>query len=180
MAYRPRPSSEPVPPTGRAPSPRGWDILHHRGGLLMVSRKARQHEYPDDIFADTRMTFGEHIEELRTRMIRAIMWLLVFLVLGFILDAVGEAVGRKQVGIGRPMMEVITDPVETQVRDFDNRRNVQDAAQKLASLTNTPDEEIERIREKLRENGWALSDLTEDERQKLLGAPQPMPMVIPT
>ena len=146
----------------------------------MVSRKAQQHEYPDDIFADTRMTFGEHIEELRTRMIRAISWLMVFLVIGFILDAVGEAVGNKKIGIGRPMMEAIADPVETQVRDFYNRRNEKDAAKKLAEITSTPEEEIERIRQKLRDNGNALSELTEDERTKLMGAPQSMPMVIPT
>src|SRR5437588_780926 len=50
----------------------------------MVARKKKSQEYPDDIFADTRMTFGEHIEELRFRMIRALMWLLLFLVIGFI------------------------------------------------------------------------------------------------
>src|SRR5437764_678019 len=83
----------------------------HRGGPLMVAREKKSHEYPDDIFADSRMTFGEHIEELRFRMIRALMWLLLFLVLGFVLDAVGEAVGNKNIGIGRPMLEVITEPV---------------------------------------------------------------------
>ena len=30
------------------------------------------HPDPDDMFADTRMTFGEHIEDLRTHLIRAI------------------------------------------------------------------------------------------------------------
>jgi len=29
-------------------------------------------EYPDDIFADTRMSFGDHLEELRQRMITAL------------------------------------------------------------------------------------------------------------
>jgi sec-independent protein translocase protein TatC len=145
----------------------------------MVARQTKDREYPDDIFADTRMTFGEHIEELRTRMIRAIAWLMVFLVIGFILDAVGEAVGNKKIGIGRPMLEVITDPVESQVRDFYNRRAERETAKKLAELTSTPEEEIERIRAKLKENGEALASLTEDERNKLMGAPQSMPMVIP-
>ncbi len=27
---------------------------------------------PDDMFADTRMSFGEHIEDLRTHLLRAI------------------------------------------------------------------------------------------------------------
>jgi sec-independent protein translocase protein TatC len=146
----------------------------------MVARKNKAHEYPDDIFADTRMTFGEHIEELRVRMIRGLAALMVLLVFGFILDAIGEAIGNKKVGIGRPMLEVITDPVESQVRDFYNRRTEKEAAKKLAELTNTPEDEIEQIRQKLKENGDSLSELTADERQKLLGAPQPMPVVIPT
>src|SRR5438067_12974741 len=97
----------------------------------MVALKTQHDEYPDDIFAETRMTFGEHIEELRTRMIRALMWLMLFLVLGFILDAVGESVGNKNIGIGRPMLSVMTDPVESQVRDFYYRRNLKTKAAKL-------------------------------------------------
>ena len=65
--------------------------------------KSKPDEYPDDIFKDTRMTFGEHIDELRTRMIRAIYVLMVFLVLGFILDAIWESIGNDKVTIGKPM-----------------------------------------------------------------------------
>jgi sec-independent protein translocase protein TatC len=146
----------------------------------MVARKKDAHEYPDDIFADSRMTFGEHIEELRARMIRALVWLMVFLVIGFILDAIGEAVGKKQLGIGRPMLEVITDPVESQVRDFYNRRVEKEGAKKLAELTNHPEDEIRQIQEKLKKEEYNLTALTAEERQKLLGAPQPMPAIIPT
>src|SRR5581483_1773478 len=146
----------------------------------MVAREKTVHEYPDDIFADTRMTFGEHIDELRTRMIRALLWLMVFLFIGVILDAVGEGVGNKKIGVGRPMLEVITDPIETQVRDFYNRRTETEAAKKLAELTNTPEDEVRRIQEKLKENEYNLTALTADERAKLLGAPQPMPAILPT
>jgi sec-independent protein translocase protein TatC len=38
---------------------------------------------PDDMFADTRMTFGEHIEDLRTHLIRAILGFLVAMVASF-------------------------------------------------------------------------------------------------
>src|ERR671930_305289 len=104
------------------------------------------------------MTFGEHIDELRTRMLRALWWLLLFLVIGFVLDAVGEAVGNKKIGIGRPMLEVITDPVESQVRDFYNRRNEKEATEKLATMTNSTAEEIAAIQQKVKEYG--LSSLT--------------------
>ena len=146
----------------------------------MVARPSQPHEYPDDIFAESRMTFGEHIDELRTRMIRALAWLMLFLFLGVILDAVGEGVGNKRIGVGRPMLDVITDPVETQVRDFYNRRNEVETANKLTGLTNNPDDEIRRIQEKLKQKEFNLNEMTADERAKLLGAPQAMPAIIPT
>ena len=146
----------------------------------MVARKSKRDEYPDDIFAQTRMSFGEHIEELRVRMIRALMWLLLFLVLGFILDGIGESVDNKNIGIGRPMLAVMTDPVESQVRDFYYRRNTKTEAEKLTGLTSSDPEEVRLIRQKLEENGNNLSALSLEERRKLLGAPQEMPVVIPT
>jgi sec-independent protein translocase protein TatC len=83
------------------------------------------YDYPDDIFADTRMTFGEHIEELRFRMLQAIKGLLFFLVIGFVLDGLGSAIDNENppVGLGRVVMGWITEPVETQVRAFYFERN---------------------------------------------------------
>ena len=40
---------------------------------------------PDDMFAETRMTFGEHIEDLRVHLIRAILGFLVAMVASFFL-----------------------------------------------------------------------------------------------
>ena len=37
----------------------------------------------EDLFADTRMSFGEHIEELRTHLIRAIKGLVFCITIGF-------------------------------------------------------------------------------------------------
>lgn len=75
-------------------------------------------DYSDDIFADSRMTFGEHIEELRKYLWRAIKGLLFFLVIGFVLDAVGSVLDVRWIGVGRPMMDIITEPVREQVRAF--------------------------------------------------------------
>ena len=41
---------------------------------------------PDDLFADTRMTFGEHIEELRWHLWRAILGFLIALVASFFIS----------------------------------------------------------------------------------------------
>jgi sec-independent protein translocase protein TatC len=146
----------------------------------MVARKRQSIEYPDDIFDNTRMSFGDHIEELRKHMLRAIYGLLVCLVIGFILDGIGEAVGNKNIGVGKPMLAVITDPVESQVRDFYNRRNEKAARERLAGLVNTSADEVEAIKKKLADSDNNLTALTADERRKLLGVPEVMPVVIPT
>ena len=138
--------------------------------------KAQLPDYGEDMFAESRMSLGEHIEELRYRMIAALKWLLFFLVIGFILDGIGGAVGNENIGIGKPMLKVITEPVETQARDFYYRRARKNADEKLANLNRTDPAEIRAIREKMARGGGGLSDLTSDERRKLLGDPREMPV----
>jgi sec-independent protein translocase protein TatC len=147
---------------------------------MAAKKRAKRDEYPDDIFANTRMSFGDHIEELRQRMFAAIKWLLLFLVIGFILDAIGEAVGNPKIGIGKPMLKVITDPVEQQVRDFYNRRIERVTNERFAQQVNSTPDEIARIRQKLKDNENNLSALTAEEKAKLLISTQPMPVILPT
>lgn len=142
--------------------------------------KEKYNEYPDDMFADTRMSLGEHIEELRYRMLNALKCLLFFLVIGFVLDAVGKSIGNDNIGVGMPMLDVITEPVKQQTRDFYYRQAEKSANEKLAQLTESTPEEIARIRQKLKDSENNLSALTADERRKLLGSPEEMPVFIPT
>lgn len=138
----------------------------------------RNQNYPDDIFADTRMSFGDHIDVLRTHLLRAIYGLLIVLIGGFVLDFVGDQLGYDYIGVGRPMLKVIADPVEKQVRDFYAQRNEQNL-DKLPQLTGTPrlsEEELAELNKKVRKDG--LTALTDEERQKLLSTPIEMPMVI--
>jgi sec-independent protein translocase protein TatC len=65
------------------------------------------HPDPDDMFADTRMTFGEHIEDLRTHLIRAIY--------GFILGMVIALFFAKGI------LGVITAPVDRELDRFEAR-----------------------------------------------------------
>ena len=137
-------------------------------------------DYPDDIFDNTRMSFGDHIEELRSRLIKALLGLAFCLIIGFILDGVGDYMGRPNFGMGRPAMRIITEPVESQVRNFYARRTASGPAQdKLKGITRTDPVEVERIRQKLRDNDGDLSALTDDERRALLGADKTMPMLVP-
>src|SRR5689334_21517869 len=63
---------------------------------------------PDDFFSETRMTFGDHIEELRIHLWRAIIGFGVALFLSFF--------------IGKAAVDFITAPVKQQLRAFYNRR----------------------------------------------------------
>src|SRR5437899_12704394 len=68
-------------------------------------------DHNDDMFADTRMSFGEHIEELRTYLIRAILGFCVAMGVSFL--------------VGRPVLrEIIIKPVEEQLQAiYDVRYN---------------------------------------------------------
>jgi sec-independent protein translocase protein TatC len=83
---------------------------------------SRNHLDEDDIFADTRMSFGDHIEDLRKHLWRAIGGLIVCMLGGFILDGLGDMVNEPRIGIGRPLMEVIKRPVSIALEDFYDRR----------------------------------------------------------
>jgi sec-independent protein translocase protein TatC len=140
----------------------------------------RSHDYPDDIFDQTRMSFGDHIEELRSRLLKAIYGLLFFLIIGFILDSIGEQLDKPWLGIGRPMMRVITEPVESQARAFYARRN-ELAKKRLPTVTTAnvnPDEE-RLVREKLARYAGDLSQLSSDELAVLRASPREMPVMLP-
>jgi sec-independent protein translocase protein TatC len=83
----------------------------------------RQDKYvdPEDMFADTRMSFGDHIEELRLHLWRAIVGFGVCLILGFVLDGIGSVTGWP-IGIGRPLLGLISEPVTQQLEKFYDRR----------------------------------------------------------
>ncbi|WP_020470799.1 twin-arginine translocase subunit TatC [Zavarzinella formosa] len=89
---------------------------------MFGSRPRHGKDYGDDFFKESRMSFGDHLDELRTRMWRAIKGLAFCLVIGFALDALGDALGQKWLGVGKPMLKIITDPVESQVKEFYHER----------------------------------------------------------
>ena len=65
-------------------------------------------EYSEDLFADTRMSFGDHLEDLRTHLIRAIAGFLVAMLFSFI--------------PGYWLLEFIARPVEEEVNRFYDKR----------------------------------------------------------
>jgi sec-independent protein translocase protein TatC len=78
-----------------------------------MKRRADAAPDPEDLFADTRMSFGDHLEDLRLHLWRAIQGFLVAMVLSFV--------------IGKPAMYVlIIRPVEQQLdayyREYKEKR----------------------------------------------------------
>jgi sec-independent protein translocase protein TatC len=63
---------------------------------------------PEDIFKDTRMSFGDHIEELRAHLLRAIYGLVVGMVIALL--------------FAKWVFAIITGPVEAQLMVFYNNR----------------------------------------------------------
>lgn len=63
---------------------------------------------PEDMFQDSRMSFGDHIEELRTHLWKGIYGFGIALVLSFF--------------VGKPVLEFIAAPVEAQMKKFFDRR----------------------------------------------------------
>src|SRR5207247_3803714 len=98
----------------------------------------------------------------------------------FVLDGIGDMVGNKNIGVGKPMLRVLTYPVESQVRNFYYRRSLKVAGEKLEKFEDSGDEEIERIKKKLEKYENDLDKLTEEEQRLLIGVPEKMPMRLPT
>ena len=73
-------------------------------------------DYSEDFFANTRMSFGDHIEELRTHLWRAIIGFGIGLILSFL--------------VGYPVLRFIVAPVENQLLKIYNKR-VDEAKKKM-------------------------------------------------
>lgn len=76
----------------------------------------------DDFFKDSRMSFGDHLEVLRSHLWRAIYGLMFCMVIGFVLDGIGAALGNRSIGIGRPLMDAIQAPVRQALVEFYDKR----------------------------------------------------------
>jgi sec-independent protein translocase protein TatC len=68
----------------------------------------------DDLFQSSTMTFGEHLEELRTCLIRAAAGLAVAVLLGFF--------------VARPVVHLIEEPLRRALGDYYSKRAIETAA----------------------------------------------------
>jgi sec-independent protein translocase protein TatC len=92
-----------------------------------------RNEHDEDFFAESRMSFGDHLDELRTRLLRSIKAVFVFVLASFLLDSAGQSLGLPWLGIGKPVLDFITEPVKSQVKEFYRKRTEQAKERLLAS-----------------------------------------------
>src|SRR5262249_44075603 len=113
---------------------------------------------PDDYFAETRMSFGDHIEDLRAHLWRAIWGFLIALFFSFFL--------------GRFVMDLITAPVKTQLDRFYERR-VQKVLAEKTDLTRSNQATEFREFEFLRSQLTAIArGLDPDPRRPVIQTPE--------
>jgi len=141
----------------------------------------RTKDYSDDFFAQTRMSFGDHLEELRWRMWAALKGLLFCLVLGFVLDSVGTMMDWPNFGIGKPVLELIKKPVEDQMNRFYDNRAWQAIEDQMGPIKETNPELRRKVEEQRREKKRYFME--QSERMRLssseeLNIPQPLAVKI--
>ncbi|MFM7245317.1 MAG: twin-arginine translocase subunit TatC [Planctomycetaceae bacterium] len=78
----------------------------------------------DDLFQSSTMTFGEHLEELRTCLIRAAAGLAVTVLLGFF--------------VARPVVHLIEEPLRRALGDYYSKRAIETAADWQARTAGGP------------------------------------------
>jgi sec-independent protein translocase protein TatC len=102
---------------------------------------------PEDMFAHTRMSLGDHIEELRRHMLKAVGGFLIAMVIGFF--------------ISNPVLHFINAPVEAELMKLDKKHRQEKMDEYLAKLKAMP------LADQYREYPLVIPD---SETARLLGA----------
>jgi sec-independent protein translocase protein TatC len=102
--------------------------------------KFKKQTYSEDMFADTRMSFGDHLEDLRIHLWRALYWFFFMIIGVFILDGIGLITKWKipytnvQIGVGYPVFRFMISPIQQELSEYRIRR----AKKILETLENDP------------------------------------------
>ncbi|HYT90955.1 MAG TPA: twin-arginine translocase subunit TatC [Gemmataceae bacterium] len=79
------------------------------------------HSSADDYFEPTRMPLGNHLEELRRHLWRAVAGFAAIVSCCFLLDLIGYLT-ETNIGVGKPVMDWICQPVEQELQQLYDRR----------------------------------------------------------
>lgn len=114
--------------------------------------KRTREQYDEDLFKDTTMTFGEHLEELRACLFKAIVGLAVGFLLGLALSG--------------PVVRAIKSPLTRALTSFQTNKSEENVRAKLAELREAGyplPEEIEKDPEKVEAFIQSVADKKFDE-----------------
>jgi sec-independent protein translocase protein TatC len=143
-------------------------MSHFRCALLKQPRRDA-----DEPFGDTRMALGDHVEDLRRHLWRAVLGLGFVVLLCFALDALGY-VTDIPVGVGKPAMDLIVRPVDRALQAFHERhvhRVTQDLLQGTAAARAADAPREVTIELDLREVAYHLAPLLGLKPRDLEGQP---------
>src|SRR5437763_1718477 len=76
--------------------------------------------YEDDLFRESTMTFGEHLEELKHRLVRAVFWLVIGLLVGLV--------------IGKQVVHLIESPLTKALEEYYGAKAIESLTKKYGSL----------------------------------------------
>jgi hypothetical protein len=93
--------------------------------------RGNRNNHSEDMFEETRMSFGDHIEDLRTHLIRAILWFIFFVVISFFPF------------IGKNVLRFIAKPVEDELARYWDKYYRERSNQLLMDLRGGGDEDLE-------------------------------------
>jgi Tat protein translocase TatC len=127
----------------------------------------KKYTYSEDMFADTRMSFGDHLEDLRTHLWRAIKGFVIIMIGVFVLDGIGLVTGWRipftstKIGVGYPMLLFINAPAEEQLREFHERKvnrmlEELESNENLKSVNRPRMVKMSRFEESPKEAAWNL------------------------
>ncbi|NND99915.1 MAG: twin-arginine translocase subunit TatC [Pirellulaceae bacterium] len=93
----------------------------------------------DDLFENSTMTFGEHLEELRSCLVKAIIWLGIGLAFGLI--------------FANQVVKFVSDPLKVAIQDFNAERDLA-----LLGYTDKDDPDYQRMKPFLKNGGlvWEI------------------------
>jgi sec-independent protein translocase protein TatC len=88
------------------------------------------YNYSEDIFEETRMSFGDHIEDLRSHLLRAIVWLVIFVALSFFPF------------VGKNVLRFIAKPIEEALGDYWDKYYKERSRQVVEQLNQGTDQDL--------------------------------------
>ena len=98
----------------------------------------------EDLFEGKKMSFGEHLEELRVALVRSLLGLAVGVVIGFI--------------ISKHVIRVVVTPLEASLKQY----YIDESVKSIASEYSLDDEQFDKVKKSIESHGLVFEDVFVD------------------